>query len=254
MFRCKIVYSGSWGLFSDVIVSTSISPVQCSFIKLLHSASSRRAVREIFSRLHHISRSFSVWCAESRPHPDPMHKYNFVLYHIPQYAGLKLSPVSSCFHSRNNTGGCAAGFVAFPPGGWQTHPPEAHSSLLQKQKYPMPEKGRKQEVQYFTQERRGFWKMLPLGSVRNSGNSKGTGGDSKDTEWKIWAGVEKQHPQQSTQEHTLRFLCIAPARFAISSICCGRCGRILLSQFFKVSCIRLLNLMKLFCNFVPELL
>ena len=38
-FRCKIVYRGSGGLFSGVIVSTSISPVQCPLIKSLHGRS-----------------------------------------------------------------------------------------------------------------------------------------------------------------------------------------------------------------------
>ena len=46
-------------------------------------------------------------------------------------------------------------------------------------------KGGKQGMEYFTQERRSFGKTLPLGSVRNNGNSKGTGGSSKDTEGKV---------------------------------------------------------------------
>ena len=46
-------------------------------------------------------------------------------------------------------------------------------------------KGGKQGMEYFMQERRSFGKTLPLGSVRNNGNSKGTGGSSKDTEGKV---------------------------------------------------------------------
>ena len=46
-------------------------------------------------------------------------------------------------------------------------------------------KGGKQGMENFTQERRSFGKTLPLGSVRNNGNSKGTGGSSKDTEGKV---------------------------------------------------------------------
>ena len=46
-------------------------------------------------------------------------------------------------------------------------------------------KGGKQGMEYFTQERRRFGKMLPPGGIRNNGNSKGTGGSRKDTEGKV---------------------------------------------------------------------
>ena len=43
-------------------------------------------------------------------------------------------------------------------------------------------KSGKQGMEYFTQERSSFGKTLPPGGVRNSGDSKVTGGSRKDAE------------------------------------------------------------------------